>query len=718
MLRAVPIISFIGLITPALAQQLTTLYRFPGGANGNFPRGGLAMDVAGDLYGTTRYDGNCSTCGIVYKLTPPAPGKTAWTYKVVHDFLLSGGGIDPISPLTAFNNVLYGTAAGGGDPMCGCGVIFSVTATDVYKNLHTFDPFVPNQQNSQWPQGTTPIGGLLIDSDGTMYGTTDSGGTGAAGTDGSNGAGIIYKISTGGSGFTKLHDFDGSLNSGPQGEMIFGADGAIYGTQYGGGKYNQGVIFRMTKAGSYQVLYDFLGVNQPGGSHDGAQPEGRLALGPDGTIYGTTSFGGSPSGYGTAWSIKLVNAKWVYTQLYIFGSAGNLPHSGLIMGKDGALYGTGAGGGAYQSGVIYRLLPPATSGGTWTYQLLHSFIGRDTNGDDPYGDLLYANDKFYGENLTGGDITDCSSAPGGCGTVFQYRPPHALHDFTPDARSDVLWRNTSSGAVEIWKMNGALAPSFLSAGSAATTWKIAGTGDFDDDGIADILWRNSNGQVVVWLMNGAQKKTSNVVGSAGSDWTIAGTGDFDGDNKTDILWHQTSTGNVIIWKMNGVGAPKYLNAGSATTDWQIAGVGDFDGDGMADILWRNKNNGQVAIWLMNGAQKKMSAAVGSATSDWKIVGVGDFDGDGKSDILWHQTSSGKVSIWKMNGVAAPKFLNAGSATTDWQIAGTGDFDGDGRSDILWRNSNGQVAVWLMNGAQRNSAKTIGSATSDWTIQPE
>ena len=220
---------------------------------------------------------------------------------------------------------------------------------------------MPGQQFSQWPQGTTPIGGLLIDTDGTMYGTTSSGGTGAVGVHNSNGAGVIYKISTSGGGFTKLHDFDGDLNGGPQGEMIFGADGAIYGTTYGGGQYNEGVIFRMTKAGGYQVIYNFMGVNQPGGSTDGAQPEGRLALGPDGTIYGTTSFGGTPSGYGTAWSIKLVNGTWVYKQLYRFGSPGNLPHSGLIMGSDGTLYGTGAGGGAYQSGVIYRLLPPGAT---------------------------------------------------------------------------------------------------------------------------------------------------------------------------------------------------------------------------------------------------------------------------------------------------------------------------------------------------------------------
>ena len=93
----------------------------------------------------------------------------------------------------------------------------------------------------------------------------------------------------------------------------------FYGTQFGGGTYNEGTVFRISRSGAgFKVLYNFKGVNQPGNSTDGAQPEGRLVQIADGTIYGTTSFGGTPGGYGTAWSLKLIAGKWVYKQIRRF----------------------------------------------------------------------------------------------------------------------------------------------------------------------------------------------------------------------------------------------------------------------------------------------------------------------------------------------------------------------------------------------------------------
>jgi uncharacterized repeat protein (TIGR03803 family) len=466
---------FCYLAGPALAQQPTVLYTFPSYGGGYFPRGGLAMDNTGALLGTTYYGGLfqgslCANCGTIFKLTPSGGG--AWSYQLLHTFTpapIQGAnedGIDPVSPLVNFNNVFYGTTNGGGDTQCGCGIVFSITPDGTYKILHIFDPFVPGGGPNQWPLGTTPVGGLLIGADGTIYGTTSAGGTGQ-GRNGSQGAGIIFRMNTDGGGFTKLHDFDGALNGGPQGMMIFGQDGAIYGTQYGGGQFNQGVIFRMDTSGNYQVIYDFKGINQPGNSTDGANPNGRLALGPDGTIYGTTEFGGSPSSFGTAWSIQQVNGSWVYKQLFRFGfnKAGNTPNSGLIFGRDGALYGTTSGGGQFGGGVIYRLVPTVASGQyTWTYQTLFDFQPLSATGDTPTADLLYANGNLYGANLSGGDVAHCPSAPGGCGNVFQFTPQPAtalVAAVLPSSRS-VQVGNTATAFATI-----------LNSGAAATSCGIA-----------------------------------------------------------------------------------------------------------------------------------------------------------------------------------------------------------------------------------------------------
>jgi uncharacterized repeat protein (TIGR03803 family) len=701
----------IGAVAPALAQQpgLNTLYTFPSSTNGYWPRGGLAMDSSGNLYGTTLYSANCANspnCGTIYELRPPAAGQTAWTYQLLHTFSPDPDGIAPISPLTNYQNVMYGTASAGGDPTCGgCGIVFGLTTGGSYSILHTFDPLIPGQSNSQWPMGTTPIGGLLI-SNGTIYGTTDSGGTGTAPPNQTNGAGIIYSLS--GSTFTVLHSFDGALNGGPQGMIIFGQDGALYGTQFGGGLYNQGVIWRMPIGGTYQVLYNFQGNIQPGNSSDGANPEGRLALGPDGTIYGTTSFGGDPSDDGTAWSIKLISGTWVYSQIYKFNgnTGGSLPHSGLILAADGALYGTTAGGGNFGGGTFYKFVPKGTS---WTYVTLHNFIPLDPNGDSPYGDLLYANNNFYGMNLTGGAVQQCDN---GCGTVFQFNLRGTSHNFNGDGFSDIAWRNGTN--IAFWLMNGAGVTSSGVAGGVPSTWSIVGLRDFDGDSYSDLLWRDTSGNVAIWFMNGTQISQSVAVGNVPSTWSVVGTGDFNADGMGDILWRDT-TGHLALWLMSGANVLSSASFGVVATNFTVLGTGDFNGDGMTDILWRD-SSGNLSIWFMNGTSVLSSAGVGNLSSTvWSLAGTGDFNGDGKSDLVWRDTS-GNTAVWLMSGAGVLSSAGLGNLATTWSIVQTGDFNGDGKSDLMWRDTSGNTAIWYMNGTAILATGAVGNIPTTWTVQ--
>jgi hypothetical protein len=129
-------------------------------------------------------------------------------------------------------------------------------------------------------------------------------------------------------------------------------------------------------------------------------------------------------------------------------------------------------------------------------------------------------------------------------------------DFNGDGKADILWRN-DDGRIALWQMNGSalLSPTSLtSTPRADTDWKINGIADFNGDGKSDILWRNdSSGQVAVWTMNGATVLSRNLTSPnsiVDSNWKITGTGDFSSDGKADILW-RNDNGSTAIWQMDG-----------------------------------------------------------------------------------------------------------------------------------------------------------------------
>src|SRR5205823_985655 len=104
--------------------------------------------------------------------------------------------------------------------------------------------------------------------------------------------------------------------------------------------------------------------------------------------------------------------------------------------------------------------------------------------------------------------------------------------------------------------------------------------------------------------------------------------DFDGDGRADILWRNTSTGENYIYLMNGwtIAAQGLVNAVSDQA-WQVKGIGDFDGDGRADILWRNSSTGENYIWLMNGLSTASQGSVNFVDPAWQVKGSGASEGD-------------------------------------------------------------------------------------------
>jgi hypothetical protein len=136
--------------------------------------------------------------------------------------------------------------------------------------------------------------------------------------------------------------------------------------------------------------------------------------------------------------------------------------------------------------------------------------------------------------------------------------------------------------------------------------------DFNDNGVSDILWRNDNGSVVAWDMNrngsiggSAELKFGGIAVRPDAGWSIAGLSDFNGDGRADVLW-RNSGGPLALWTVNGNtitdSASVKDGAGNLVqpdASWSVAGVGDFNFDARTDILWRN-DNGALAEWMMNG----------------------------------------------------------------------------------------------------------------------
>ncbi len=253
---------------------LTVLHSFAG-PDGAFPLAALVRDKTGNLYGTTTV-GGASGAGTVFKLD------TAGTETVLHSFTGGADGANPYGGLVRDKaGNLYGTTTGGGPLNCfgtdGCGVVFKLDTTGTETVLHTFIG----------PDGTFPIGDLVRDKAGNLYGTTYAGGT--------YGEGTVFKLETTGTE-TVLYSFTGLADGAvPRAGLVRDKAGNLYGTTAEGGNLSCGVVFKVDPAGRETVLHSFTG------GADGCILYGGLVRDKAG-LYGTTANGGA-SGVGTVFKL-------------------------------------------------------------------------------------------------------------------------------------------------------------------------------------------------------------------------------------------------------------------------------------------------------------------------------------------------------------------------------------------------------------------------------
>jgi hypothetical protein len=295
----------------------------------------------------------------------------------------------------------------------------------------------------------------------------------------------------------------------------------------------------------------------------------------------------------------------------------------------------------------------------------------DPSAGDFYGtgtsDVLWHNasgevDTWLMNNgqMTGGTVVSTLSS------AWQFA---GIGDFTGDGTSDVVWHNTATGEVDSWLITNGHLSSGTAIGHASSAWQSLGTGDFyaAGDGISDLLWRNTTtGEVDIWLMNNGQVYGGTALGSVSSAWQFAGIGDFSGSGTSDILWHNTATGEVDTWLIGYNQLTGGTAIGHASSAWQSLGTGDFTGTGTSDILWRNTVTGEVDTWVMNNNHVSGGTVLGSVSSAWQFAGIGYFTGTGTSDILWRNVNTGEVDTWLISNdrlTGGTAIIHASSA---WQ----------------------------------------------------
>jgi uncharacterized repeat protein (TIGR03803 family) len=355
----------------------TVLHVFKGHAynDGATPEGGLVIDQAGNLYGTTGYGGSgpCTLlggavgCGTVYELSPPAKQGDPWTETVLYSFQGSKDGFVGFGDLvfdTAGN--VYGATLFGGGKGTTCNSLYGGQCGTVFK----LSP--PKQKGGKWTE----------------------------------------KV---------LHRFAGGMDgANPNGGLVLDSKGSVYGTTYAGGGKDWGTVFQLKPSNQKGGAWSERMIHRFQGSQDGVNPAAGLTFGSDGDLYGTTLTGGRGGGGGTVFRLTPpTKNSGLWKKVILYGFRGTNDgvdlEAALVVDSKGNLYGTALdSGGTF--GTVFRLTPPTQKGGTWTFNLLYGFQGVP-DGGQPSARLIFDNNgNLYGTTQAGGNGQACQ---GGCGAVFR-----------------------------------------------------------------------------------------------------------------------------------------------------------------------------------------------------------------------------------------------------------------------------------------------------------
>ena len=304
----------------------TVLHSF-GQTDGEFPASNLVFDKAGNLYGTTTAGGPGGS-GVLFRVA-----RDGSSSEVVHAFL---GGQDTVAAVPAGGVVIdslgnfYGAAKLNGPNF---GSLYEIDPAGDLRVLHAFDG----------KEGAEPLGPLVRDAEGNLYGVTLLGGTHNKGT--------VFELAIDGT-LIVLHSFGGKDGLSPEGGLVRDAAGNLSGSAFLGGDSGKGTLFQVSKTGVFRRLYSFTG------GPDGANPNGGLVRDAAGNLYGTAQTGG---GFGSLGTVFQLTSSHLLVVLHTFTGIrdGAFPNAGLFRDSAGNLYGTAVKNFDFplQDGAIFKITP-------------------------------------------------------------------------------------------------------------------------------------------------------------------------------------------------------------------------------------------------------------------------------------------------------------------------------------------------------------------------
>ena len=605
----------------------------------------LGQATNGYLYGTID-SGGLYGLGGVFKISA-----TGSDFSLIYSF----SGLDGRNPegslIQGRDGFLYGTTSQGGASdqsgtvsyNTGYGTVFKIGADGTgFQLLHSF----------QYTDGSYPASTLVQTDNGSLYGTANGG---------PNDTGTLFTISTDGTAFATLHNFNVTDGNRPQSTTpILFENGLLYSTTANGGINGAGTIFRLgTDGTSIVTLYSF-------GSLDGIEP--GISLVPDGNggLYGTR-IDSSPYTSGTIFRFGTDGTGFAtlhtFTTYSLNGPDGRNPQ-GLMLAKDGLLYGATYSGGSNDNGTIYKISPDGSG-----FATVHQFQGTD--GARPYAAMIQGQDgSLYG--TTGGQS----------GTIAQTETLFRLNLGTPSTH--VLWLKTN-GQLSVWNQEASTGEEISREYGPFSGWTPVSLAD-GLDGRQRILWNHTSGQISLWILDNVSGSFTNAEYGPFAGWT-ANAVSVSADNRTHILWTNPN-GTASVWNLD-MDAETYTSHNFGPfAGWSAVGIADGP-DGLTRVLWNN-SDGRASVWNLDNDAGTATHTVFGPYPGWTARSL-TVAQDNTVHLLW-DNADGRASFWNLNNAAGTFTQNTFGPYPGWTAQGVGDGP-DGRTRVAWDNTDGRLSLW-------------------------